>query len=69
MTNTDGIPGDRICSLVERIERIDEEIKGDCHIAMERARSVGSGIFRLLRRRSAMCPSPQREARGAFGLR
>jgi hypothetical protein len=34
------------------------------------ARSVGgSGIFRLLRRRSAMCPSPQREARGAFGLR
>jgi hypothetical protein len=34
------------------------------------ARSVGgSGIFRLLRRRSAMCPSPQREARGAFGLK
>ena len=27
MTNTAGIPGDRICSFVERIERIDEEIK------------------------------------------
>jgi hypothetical protein len=46
------------------------DIHGDCHIAMGRARSVGgSGIFRLLRRRSAMCPSPQREARGAFGLK
>jgi hypothetical protein len=42
----------------------------DCHIAMGRARSVGgSGFFRRLRRRSAMCPSPQREARGAFGLK
>jgi cold shock CspA family protein len=50
-------------SAVERAGR-------DCHIAMGQARSVGgSGIFRLLRRRSAMCPSPQREARGAFGLR
>jgi uncharacterized protein (UPF0335 family) len=27
MTNTAGIPGDRICSFVERVERIDEEIK------------------------------------------
>ena len=27
MTNTAGIPGDRICSYVERVERIDEEIK------------------------------------------
>ena len=27
MTDTAGIPGDRICSFVERIERIDEEIK------------------------------------------
>ena len=27
MTNTEGIPGDRICSFVERVERIDEEIK------------------------------------------
>jgi hypothetical protein len=44
--------------------------EGDCHIATGRARSVGgSGIVRLLRRRSAMCPSPQREARGAFGLK
>jgi hypothetical protein len=42
----------------------------DCHIAMERAPSVrGSRSFRLLLRRSAMCPSPQREARGAFGLK
>ena len=27
MTNTVGIPGDRICSFIERVERIDEEIK------------------------------------------
>ena len=27
MTNMAGIPGDRICSFVERVERIDEEIK------------------------------------------
>jgi uncharacterized protein (UPF0335 family) len=27
MTNPAGIPGDRICSFVERVERIDEEIK------------------------------------------
>jgi uncharacterized protein (UPF0335 family) len=27
MTNTAGIPGDRICAFVERVERIDEEIK------------------------------------------
>ena len=27
MANTAGIPGDRICSFVERVERIDEEIK------------------------------------------
>ena len=28
MTNTVGIPGDRICSFIERVEHIDEEIKG-----------------------------------------
>jgi hypothetical protein len=45
-------------------------VRRGCHIAMGQARSVGgSGIFRLLRRRCAMCSSPQREARGAFGLR
>ena len=27
MTDAAGIPGDRICSFIERIERIDEEIK------------------------------------------
>jgi uncharacterized protein (UPF0335 family) len=27
MTNTAGIPGDRICSFIERVERVDEEIK------------------------------------------
>ena len=26
MTNTAGIPGDRICSFIERVERIDEEM-------------------------------------------
>ena len=42
----------------------------DCHIAIgASAKRRRSGIFRLLRRRSAMCPSPQREARGAFGLK
>ena len=40
------------------------------HIAVRRARSVGaSGIVRPLRLRSATCSSPQREARGAFGLK
>jgi uncharacterized protein (UPF0335 family) len=27
MTNTAGIPGDRICSFIERVEHIEEEIK------------------------------------------
>ena len=27
MTDTAGIPGDRICTFIERIEHIDEEIK------------------------------------------
>jgi uncharacterized protein (UPF0335 family) len=27
MTNTIGIPGDRICAFIERVEHIDEEIK------------------------------------------
>ena len=27
MTNPEGIPGDRICAFIERVERIDEEIK------------------------------------------
>jgi uncharacterized protein (UPF0335 family) len=27
VTNTAGIPGDRICAFIERVERIDEEIK------------------------------------------
>jgi uncharacterized protein (UPF0335 family) len=27
MSDVAGVPGDRICSFVERIERIDEEIK------------------------------------------
>ena len=27
MTKTTGIPGDRICSFIERVEHIDEEIK------------------------------------------
>ena len=29
MTDTAGIPGDRIRSFIERVERIDEEIKGE----------------------------------------
>jgi len=27
MSDVTGVPGDRICSFIERIERIDEEIK------------------------------------------
>ena len=27
MTDAAGIPGDRICAFIERVERIDEEIK------------------------------------------
>ena len=27
MTDAAGIPGDRICAFVERVERIDEEVK------------------------------------------
>jgi len=27
MSDTAGVPGDRICSFIERIERIDEEMK------------------------------------------
>ena len=47
-----------------------EHPDGLCHIAVRRARSVGtSGIVRPLRLRSATSPSPQRAARGAFGLR
>src|SRR5208282_4814512 len=38
-----------------------------CHIAAPRAQSVGgSGIVRPLRLPSATCPSPRREACGAF---
>jgi len=45
-------------------------LKGLCHVAVPRVRSVdASGIVRPLRLPSATCPSPQREARGAFGLR
>ncbi len=41
-----------------------------CHVAVPRARSIGtSGIVRPLRLQSATWSSPQREARGAFGLR
>ena len=27
MTDVAGVPGDRICSFIERVERIDEEMK------------------------------------------
>jgi hypothetical protein len=52
------------------VSHIENYWEGIVTLPWGQARSVGgSGIFRLLRRRSAMCPSPQREARGAFGLR
>ena len=48
----------------------EKRTRGDCHIATgASAKRRWSGIFRLLRLPSAMCPSPQREARGAFGLK
>jgi uncharacterized protein (UPF0335 family) len=37
MTGTAGIPGDRICSFIERIERIDEEIKALNDYVIEKA--------------------------------
>ena len=41
-----------------------------CHVAVQRARSISaSGIVRRPRPPFATCPSPQREARGAFGPR
>src|SRR5208337_3754379 len=47
----------------ERLHRL-------CHVAVPRARSVGtSGIVRPLRLQSATWSSRQREARGAFGRR
>ncbi len=47
-----------------------EDVEGLCHIAVPRARSVGgSGIIRPLLLPSATCPSPRREACGAFELR
>src|SRR5271166_6067888 len=49
---------------------VGELLQWDCHIAVRRARSIGgSGIVRLLRLRSATWSSPQREGRGAFGLK
>jgi len=50
-------------SIVEWVQR-------DCHIAVRRAPSNGgSEIVRLLQLRSATWSSPQREGRGAFGLK
>ena len=47
-----------------------KEIGGLCHVAVPRARSVGtSGIVRPPRQSSATWSSPQREACDAFGLR
>ena len=45
-------------------------LRGLCHVAVPRARSVGtSGIVRQLRLQSATWSSRHREARGAFGRR
>jgi len=53
-----------------RQQLVDEGTGGLCHVAVWRTRSVGaSGFVRPLRLRSATCSSPQREARGAFGLK
>jgi len=47
-----------------------ELVMGRCHVAKQRARSVGaSGILRPLRLQSAAWSSRQREAHGGFGLR
>ena len=46
MTNTAGIPGDRICSFIEHVEHIDEEIKtlneGEKKEASQRPRARAS---------------------------
>ena len=47
-----------------------EAYGGLCHVVVPRARSVGtSGIVRPPRQPSGTWSAPQREARGAFGLR
>ena len=48
MTNPVGIPGDRICSFIERVERIDEEIKA----LNEGKKEVSQRLRRGLRRES-----------------
>ncbi len=48
----------------------EDELQGLCHVAVPRARSVGtSGIVRPPRQPSATWSSRHREARGAFGRR
>ncbi len=57
------LPGNAIAGALE-------DCAGLCHVGVPRARSVGaSGIVRPPRPPSATWSSPQREARGAFGLR
>jgi len=61
-----GIAGIRIAPIVLSLNA---SFRG-CHVAVRRARSVGaSRIVRPLRPRCATCPSPRREACGAFGPR
>src|SRR5208337_4903642 len=57
--------------LAESAETIAHGLsQGLCHVAVPRARSVGtSGIVRPLRLQSATWSSRHREARGAFGRR
>ncbi len=66
-------PGNRPVQLVARSAAspaLADKSARRCHIAVPRARSVGtSGIIMPLRLRSATCSSRQREVRGAYGLR
>ena len=52
MTNTAGIPGDRICSFIERVEHIDEEIKtlneGKKEVFAE-AKGAGFDVLKVLK--------------------
>jgi hypothetical protein len=57
----------RVDALCNELAGILRALSRRC--AGEREGLATQGTIRLLRRRSAMCPSPQREARGAFGLK
>jgi uncharacterized protein (UPF0335 family) len=61
MTDAAGIPGDRICAFIERVERIDEEIKALNEGKKEVfAEAKGEGFDVKSSRKSCACASRTR---------